>query len=243
MSRLFTQDTSAFMTLGTNVMGAAMNGLVNFLIRARVKYYGFTMTNNTNRIVSFNIASNQTGFTLCTDNARHLRLGGRSGITDAFLSVTGTSELPLNRWIDVGAEMLLNTGAGTGTINIYRDAILEASTAGLALQASVFTNGVHTTDVDLIGGSQQNGPPTSAQLWGELEGVVMYASAGPSIGQQGFKALMDGVNPLELGVPILYLPLEGKRNPELCYATNIQGAITGWVPRGAPSSRQIAQAA
>lgn len=224
MARVFTINTSNFLSLGQDVISPVIAGAAQVSVSAWVYYNSITATANANRLLTVCDGSNASGLVMTTDASSHFRVGARSVTPgDAFQVGDGTSTLPTGRFIHVGGMV----DFANDKIYVYVHGQLE-TTASVAFTNTTYTNGTHGVDSDCVGGNLQAGT-AAAQLDGMLAEVTVWAFG---LNQKNFGDLALGASPGYVGHPCFYMPMTGQYPIEIDISrrTTAVGTITGSIP-------------
>lgn len=234
MARDFSKNSSNYMSLGTNAIGALINGFAAVSFAVWTQLDALDASSLGNRWIHANIAST-TGLTLCTDvTGTHLVVGGRSGTGDTFQSKTTTGVITVDgvTWVHLGGVIDFTNKTVTPYISGVAD-----NGGSVTFANNTFVNGSHTTDIDMIGGNGQSGPPpaTVTQPDGRIAEVALWVSdIGPanmlllaSAGRPYIGYSPKVISPSTLKI---YFQLRGFNSPEKDDVSNLSGTITGSIP-------------
>lgn len=230
--RDFTKDTANYMSPGSNKMANLANGAAALSIVATVIADTLTASVNNNRILSVQIATNVTGFTLTTDASSHLRVGGRSHPGDAFQTKDSTTAIATDGSVTYVGGVLNFTG---DSITPYLNGVAEGGGA-VTFSSNTWAQGVNTGTLEGIGAGLTiggGGPAnTDLQFDGRIGEVAVWAG---DIGADNMAAYAKGCSPLLIRPNILldYFPLHGNDSPEPDLVGGFLATITGTIAKAA----------
>ena len=174
MSRVFTKNTSNYMSLGVGGLGSLINGAAAVSVHVWARYATLSTAANNNAIVTVNInGAATTGLLLSAHNGTSavLRAGARSLTADAFQAANGTTVLSSATYYSLGA--VYNFTADT--ITPYVNGTAEGG-ASVTFGSNTFTLGTPSA-AECIGATFA--PPGSvvSQWDGELEALAIWNTA------------------------------------------------------------------
>ena len=148
----------SYPTMFSFVNGATTNTVIAVIRRVTGNDAGATANNS---VLWKTISGNTSGLQLNFPDAACLRVGGRSTSTDAYLSVTGATPLPLDEWVLVVAEW----GYTSKTIRLWLNGTLDAEATGVAFTSNTYVQGTSVRG-DFIGTSNDSG---TAEVFGSFD--------------------------------------------------------------------------
>ena len=214
MARTWDNNTSNYMSLGTNAIGPLIHG-------ASAVSFHFNLTFNTivngNRFFQIIMFFGNIGI-YCYSTATSIFVAGRSTTTDFATcqddAVTGISTgvpYSVGGVMDFGGDALRN----------YRNGVLHRTVAN-TWDSPTYNNPDTASVDDYIGG-----PPTANQLVdGEVSELAIWKG---DIGTAGFESLNEGISAKLIRPHLLvnYWPILGNGSTEVDEVSGIDGTVTG----------------
>ncbi len=225
MARAFTKNTANTMSLGSNSLGALLNGASKVTLACFARPSVVDGSSGSDRFVHINIATNTTGLTLCAGGSSVVQGAGRSVNTDGFQVKAGTTPLPTDgSWCHLGAVFDI----GGKTIQPYFNGAPEGGGA-VTFNNATWTNGTHTTDVDAIGFNGQAGAPPAAtqpMVAGNIAEVGVWKTG---LTNAEMSVLATGVSPqyVQNSNLVAYFHIFGVDSPEQDPINGKTGTISG----------------
>jgi hypothetical protein len=231
MARDFTKNLANYVSLG-NLLGAALDGLAAFSVSAIINWDTVSAVANDNTIVCAIISGTTVGFSFGLDGAAsagnaRIRATARSASGDTRFAQTGTSNIPVGVWTQVGCVVDVVNDA----IHVFVDGVLEASNNAATFSNTTWVLGA-PTESDAIGSYAPGGGAavTTAFFDGQIAEVGLW---GVNIAALGMAQLGARLAPYKVMRQNLlgYWPLDDRGTTILPdYVGRINGTVTGSIP-------------
>jgi hypothetical protein len=233
MSRDFSKNTSNYMRLGANALGALFNGQAVLAIHMWAWFDSISTTSGDNALLTVwgTNASMNVRVAVHDGSNPVLRISSRPVAAETQRNVAGTSSLATGRWHSLGCVI----DYPGDLITPYVNGAPENPTSS-AFTATAYSTGTPTTSFDAIG---SNGTPTAGT---QVDGrIAELATWKVNIGAAAFRGLARrDKSPRDIRRDQLlgYWRLAGKGITARCEpgmpAAAVVGTITGSIPRQAP---------
>lgn len=226
MARDFTKNTSNYMRLGANAIGALINGASAVSLHAWIYPDTISTASGDNNVLTVYGADALVTYRLAIHDGTNavLRSSGRPNSGESQRNVVGTTNVSTGAWQSVG----MVADYANDLLQPYYAGAAEGSPS-VAFTATSYSTNTPTTSYDSIG---SNGTPatTAVQIDGRIAEVAIWTS---DIGATNFAALAAGISAqcIARSSLVFYMPLYGDASPEVDLVNSVNGTITGSLPQ------------
>ncbi len=225
MARDFSKNTSNYMRLGANALGALLDGAPGIACHCWANFDTISTTSGDNALMTIWGTNASMNFRMAVHDGTNpvFRISSRPVAAEAQRNAIGTTNLTIGTWYSLGASVdFVND-----TITPYVNGAGEGATAA-AFTATAYSTGTPTTSFDSIG---SNGTPTAGtQVDGRIAEMAVW---GSTLTAAEFASLGNGVSALLIRPQsiLLYMVLLGNMSPEPDRISGVSGTITGTVAK------------
>lgn len=235
MARDFTKNTSNYMSLGLNTVGALLNGAAAISAFCKFNLDTISTANGNNRILDVYINTTVTGLRISVHDGTNavLRAQLRSQSADGVVVRTSTTTISTGSWYTGGFTARITSNI----LQPYLNGVAEGAGATVSWGSDTYADGTPSAGrLDGIGSSFTASVPdgTAEQVDGRIADVALWAHASDSgqLSAADMLALHGGISPLLVRSSdlVAYWPLWGYSSPEQELRNRISGTITGSLP-------------